>query len=121
MLRTEGLAIVVRQRQHNARANNARTKDAYKRCCFAPDNIVLVELLEEADFAYSRGWYALFLLLQANLLERINFTGVPVASLVHNPIGSFSNSLQLFVLPCRYPVQRSEQVNGDESNIQHAP
>ena len=51
-----------------------------------PDDVVVVELLEQADLAYSGRRHALVLGLEPDLLERDNLAGRDVARLVDDAV-----------------------------------
>lgn len=76
-----------------------------------PDHILLVELLEQADLTNGCAWHALLLLLQPNLLQRIDLAGIPVTGLVDHAIGALANALKLFIL--RQPSNNSASVDGN--------
>ena len=71
----------------------------------APDNVWVLELLENADLPNRRAWDALVLGLQSDLLERNKLPRHAVARLVHHTVRALADLLDLLVLlhgsPCR--------------------
>lgn len=54
--------------------------------CGAPNNIVVLELLEERDLADGGAWHALVLRFESDLLERDDLVRCDVFRLVHDTV-----------------------------------
>lgn len=62
-----------------------------------PDNIWVLELFEQGDFADGRAWHSFVLTLQTDALQRDDLIGLTVLGLVHDTIGSFAELVDLLV------------------------
>ena len=65
---------------------------------FPPDNVVVVQLLQQRDFPDSCAWDALVFLFESDLLEGNNLAVLAVSGLVNYAICALANLVDLFIL-----------------------
>ena len=78
-----------------------------------PNNVHMLQLLEQRDLPDCSGGHALLLLLQPDLLQRNDFVGPSPQSLVYHAIGALPNLLYLLKLQ----VALSCQLAGSKSGM----
>ena len=71
----------------------------------APDDVLALELLEQADLADGRAGHALILSFQPDLLERDDLVGARVASLVHDTVRAYNAPAHPLVSTPRKPSE----------------
>ena len=57
-----------------------------------PHHVIILELLEQADFSNGSAWDTFVFCFQSNLLEGNDFVGGHIAGLVHNAVSSWENN-----------------------------
>jgi len=63
-----------------------------------PDNVLVLQLLEQADFTKCRRGHSLIVIIKSNSFQSHNFARLSVFPLEHRSIGALANLVQLFVL-----------------------